>query len=84
MQAMSTPSEVLNVAMTLSSEQRSEVAYQLLLSLEPSGADEGVDQAWAEEIQRRRQAIRTGQMPLRDWDEALAAARQSIVAKGTT
>ena len=79
---MRTASEVLNAALNLSSEQRSEIAYQLLMSLEPEAADSDVDQAWAAEIRLRREAIREGKSTLRDWDEALAAVRRSIMSKG--
>ena len=80
---MSTTSEVLNAALSLGPQQRSEIAHQLLLSLEPTGSEENVDQAWAEEIRRRLQAIRSGQTTLCDWDDALAALRQESGAKGS-
>ena len=77
---MDSAPDVFNAAMALSSEQRAKLAHELILSLEPAGADENVEQAWAEEIGRRRQAIREGQALL-DWDEALAEVRQSIVRR---
>ena len=79
---MSTTSEVLNAAMTLNLEQRSEVAHHLLLSLEQDVCDADVDLAWAEEVRRRRQAIRDGRATLRNWSEALASIRESIIPKG--
>lgn len=80
---MSTTSEVLSAALSLGAQQRSEIAHQLLLSLEPEGVDENVEQAWAEEIRRRLQAIRSGQTTLSDWDEALAGIRGELGAKGS-
>ena len=78
---MTTPSQIVDAAMALNASQRAEVAHQLLLSLEPDDFDADADSAWAEEIQRRRQAIRDGRVILRDWDEALADIRQSLVSK---
>jgi hypothetical protein len=80
---MSTISEVLSAAMCLNPEQRSEVVHQLLLTLEPGETDQDIDRVWVEEVQRRRQAIREGRSTLRDWDDALAAIRQTISNKGT-
>jgi hypothetical protein len=78
---MTTPSQIVNAAMALDGSQRAEVAHQLLLSLEPNDFDADADSAWAEEIQRRRQAIREGRAILRDWNEALADIRQSLAPK---
>jgi len=79
---MTTPSQILDAALALNSEQRAEVAHQLLLSLEPADFDADADQAWAAEIRRRLQALREGRVALRDWDEALVNIRQSIVSRG--
>ena len=81
---MATASEVLNAAMSLESNERAEIAHKLLLSLESDAFDENVDQAWAEEIQRRLTAIREGRVELRDWDEALSEMRQAIDSKRQT
>ena len=78
---MTTPSQILDAAMALDTAQRAEVAHKLLLSLEPTDFDEDADQAWAAELRHRLQAIREGRVQLRDWDEALAGIRQSIVSK---
>jgi len=62
--------------MSLDAKQRADVACQILLSLEP--ADENVEQSWADEIRRRRDAIRDGHTTLHDWDDALRAIRQAV------
>jgi Putative addiction module component len=79
---MTTPSEILNAALALDSRQRADVTYQLLLSLEPPDFDDNADAAWAAEIRRRLQAIRAGQVVLRDWDDALSDIRRSLFARG--
>jgi hypothetical protein len=72
--------DILHAALSLSPEQRGEIAHQLILSLDREPSDDDVDRAWASEINRRRQAIREGRTTLRDWDEALTAMRQSIAS----
>ena len=79
---MVTASEVFNAAMSLQASERAEVAHRLVLSLEPADFDEDVDQAWAEEVRRRRQAVQEGSVKLLDWKDALADIRQSIMSRG--
>ncbi|RIK82785.1 MAG: addiction module component CHP02574 family protein [Planctomycetota bacterium] len=74
---MSTVSEILSAALTLTTSERAEVAHELLLSLEPEDSD-ALQQAWAEEIQERLQAIREGRATLRDGDEVLADISKSL------
>jgi putative addiction module component (TIGR02574 family) len=78
---MATSSDVLNAAMALNSEERAAIAHQLLLSLEPTPGDPGIDGAWADEVRRRREAIRNGHTTPRDWDTALSDIRKSIASK---
>ena len=79
---MAIASQILDVALSLNPEERAELAHTLLLSLEPGDVDEDADQEWAAEIRRRLQAIRDGQVALRDWDEALVSVRQAITKRG--
>ena len=78
---MTTATEILNAALVLDQNARAEIAHQLLLSLEPDGLDDDVDQLWADEIRSRRRAIREGSTDLRDWDDALAGMRESLAAE---
>jgi putative addiction module component (TIGR02574 family) len=80
---MSTVPDVFNAALSLAPQERSELAHQLLLSLDPANDEENVEQAWADEIRRRLQAIRSGQATLCDWDETLTVIRQEISLKGS-
>jgi len=77
---MTSSAEILSAAMGLQPTERAEMAHQLLLSLESPQLDENADQAWAMEIRRRLEAIRSGRVVLRDWDDVLADVRQSILA----
>jgi len=55
--------EVLN----LSEHDRAEVAARILESLEDI-RDDGVDEAWARELERRSAAVDSGQVVTSDWN----------------
>ena len=61
-------------ASVLSTAERADLAYFLLTSLEPE--EEGVEEAWREEIARRVAAIRNGQAVGRPVEEVLAELRE--------
>lgn len=61
-------------ASTLSAAERADLAYFLLSSLEPE--EDGVEEAWREEIARRVAEIRSGQAVGRPVDEMLAELRE--------
>ena len=59
--------QLASQAKTLSAEERAELAYMLLTTLEPE--DDGVDEAWRAEVARRVTEIRSGEaigLPLED------------------
>jgi putative addiction module component (TIGR02574 family) len=58
----------------LSQQERAELAYWLLTSLEP--ADDGVEDAWRAELHRRIAEIRSGRAVGRDADELFAELRE--------
>jgi len=58
----------------LSTAERADLAYFLLTSLEPE--EEGVEEAWREEIARRVAAIRAGKAVGRPIEEVLAELRE--------
>jgi hypothetical protein len=80
---MSTLSDVMSAALTLSHSERAQVARELLLSLERADFDDDTDveQAWAEEIQERLKEMREGRAEMRNWDEVYADIRRSLVAQ---
>ncbi|OGQ77319.1 MAG: hypothetical protein A2289_00155 [Deltaproteobacteria bacterium RIFOXYA12_FULL_58_15] len=59
--------EILFQALELSVDQRAELVARLLESLDGE-PDEDVEAAWAAEIQRRVQKVRSGQAQFDDWD----------------
>jgi putative addiction module component (TIGR02574 family) len=60
--------DILSAALRLSTSDRAEVAAELLASLDGE-ADPDVDQAWAAEIERRIERVRSGQAQGRPWAE---------------
>jgi hypothetical protein len=77
---MSTIDEVRLSALALSLEQRAELASDLLLSLEPepttSRAD--IDVEWTEEIEKRIDSYKRGDVALLDWRESVEQLRQEL------
>jgi putative addiction module component (TIGR02574 family) len=63
------PAELLKDALTLPPEGRAELADSLLESLDQE-VDEGVEQAWLDEIQKRLREIDTGAVAMIPWEEA--------------
>ena len=55
-------SEVLEKALTLSTQDRGLLIDRLIESLDEGPAEEGVEEAWAEEIKRRLDDIRSGKV----------------------
>jgi len=55
-------SEVLEKALTLSIQERELLIDRLVESLEDEPAEEGVEEAWADEIKRRVDDIRSGKV----------------------
>ncbi len=57
-------SEVLEKALTLSPQERGLLIDRLVDSLDEGPAEEGVEEAWAEEIKRRVDDIRSGKVEM--------------------
>jgi putative addiction module component (TIGR02574 family) len=55
-------SEILEKALSLSEQERGLLIDRLIASLDDGAADEGVEQAWANEIEVRVDDIRSGKV----------------------
>ena len=62
-------SELLKKALSLSPEERAALAGSLLESLDESTSEEGVEEAWALEIRRRLEEIRSGKVQTIPYEE---------------
>jgi putative addiction module component (TIGR02574 family) len=63
--------EILQKALALSDEERASIARSLLKSLDAS-TDEGVETAWAAEIDRRIDELDSGKATTVPWEELRA------------
>lgn len=62
-------SDILKKALALPAEERAAIAGSLLESLHDPHADEGVEGAWSEEIQRRIEEIDSGKVQMIPYEE---------------
>jgi len=63
--------EVLDKAMALSSDERGLLIDRLVESLDDAAPEEGLDEAWADEIRRRVDEIRFGKVKMIPGDQVL-------------
>ncbi len=81
---MSTQAElILESALALDPVERAEIAESLILSLDEQRAAE-IEAAWGEEIKRRLESIRKGEVQLVPWDEMMRSMRERLNARTTT
>jgi putative addiction module component (TIGR02574 family) len=71
--------KVLEEALTLPPEERADVAATLLESLDEQ-EDEGVEEAWAQEIERRIREVESGAVKTIPWSEARRRLRERLDA----
>jgi putative addiction module component (TIGR02574 family) len=65
--------------MELPLDERAKIAAELLESLQGSQAD--VEQAWAEEIQKRVAAARAGELEATDWRTVLDRVEREVLGR---
>jgi putative addiction module component (TIGR02574 family) len=70
---------LLEEALALTPEERADVAATLLESLDEQ-EDDGVEEAWAREIERRIQDVESGRVKTVPWSEVRRRLRQAINA----
>jgi len=73
---MADPARVLEQALELDPPERAALARQLIRSLDE--ADEGVHDAWREEIGKRIDAVEAGSAELEDWSETHERLRRAF------
>lgn len=72
--------KVLTVALELPEHERAEIAARLLESLDDDER-EGVDEAWAREIERRCAALDSGDAVTSDWNEFRARMERDVFGR---
>jgi putative addiction module component (TIGR02574 family) len=68
---------VLDAALKLPEKERARVAKELIASLDEQW-DEGVEEAWAAEVERRRMAVAQGRERLVPWEQVKDEARAAL------
>jgi putative addiction module component (TIGR02574 family) len=71
-------SEILEKAMALSSHERGLLIDLLIATLDNEPAEEGVEAAWQEEIDRRIEDVRSGRVKTIPGEQVLARARARL------
>ena len=71
--------KVLQEALTLAPAERADVAATLLDSLDEQ-EDEAVEEAWAQEIERRIREVESGAVKMIPWSEARRRLRARLDA----
>src|ERR1700674_2222243 len=71
-------SEILEKAMALSSHERGLLIDLLIVTLDDEPAEEGVEAAWQEEIERRIEDVRSGRVKAPPGEQVLARARARL------
>jgi putative addiction module component (TIGR02574 family) len=67
---------LLETALTLDPDERAQLANKILASLHQE--EDGVEQAWSEEITRRAREVREGRAELVDGPSSLRAIRERL------
>lgn len=71
-------SELLEKALTLSTQDRGLLIDRLIESLDEGPGEEGVEQAWAEEVKRRVGDIRSGKAKMIPGEQVLQELAQEF------
>lgn len=69
--------EIEDSALQLDKTQRAVLAKHLLVSLEQQ-VDEDIEQAWIDEVKRRKQEIKSGKVSTIPAEQVLSKARKNI------
>ena len=72
--------KILQDVLALPENERAELAVRLIESLD-NGADAGVDEAWAAEIERRCAALDAGEAVTSDWEEVRRRIETQLLNK---
>jgi putative addiction module component (TIGR02574 family) len=74
-------SRILEQALTLSTQERGLIIDRLSESLDDEPAEEGAEEAWASEIKRRVEDIRSGKVEMIPGEEVLRRLKKKFPAE---
>jgi putative addiction module component (TIGR02574 family) len=75
------PADVVDVALSLTEEERAELAYTLIQSLKPPRVLSDVDPEFEEDLERRVQAYEAGETSAEDWNTVSDRLRESLKSR---
>jgi putative addiction module component (TIGR02574 family) len=61
--------EIIEATLKLDVRERARIAHEIIVSLDEEPAEEGVEQAWEEELARRAAEIDSGAVKLEPWSK---------------
>jgi putative addiction module component (TIGR02574 family) len=61
--------EILEATLKLDAKERARIAHEIIVSLDEEAEDEGVEQAWEEELAKRADEIDSGTVKLEPWSK---------------
>ena len=75
--------QLLREALTLPVEQRADIAAELLASLDetPTTDREGIEAAWAREIERRARRVMAGESDGEPWEDVRARVARRLAER---
>jgi putative addiction module component (TIGR02574 family) len=66
---MAQAKEILDAALKLEPAERARIAHEIIVSLDDEPADEGVEEAWEQELAKRAAEIDSGAVKLEPWSK---------------
>jgi putative addiction module component (TIGR02574 family) len=61
--------EILEATLKLDANERARIAHEIIVSLDEEPAEEGVEEAWEQELDRRAKEIDSGSVKLEPWSK---------------
>jgi putative addiction module component (TIGR02574 family) len=64
---MAEAKDILDAALRLEPAERARIAHEIIVSLDDEPADEGVEEAWEQELAKRAAEMDSGSVKLEPW-----------------
>jgi putative addiction module component (TIGR02574 family) len=61
--------EILEATLKLDAKERARIAHEIIVSLDEEPTEDGVEQAWEQELARRTDEIDSGAVKLEPWSK---------------
>jgi putative addiction module component (TIGR02574 family) len=66
---MAQAKDILDAALKLEPAERARIAHEIIVSLDDEPADEGVEEAWEQELAKRAAEIDSGAVKVEPWSK---------------